>query len=72
MDLTLAERLRPAQSPVAGENARAELLADAYNLFDNSNLNPNQISNNIGSPHSGMIAGALATRVASLGGRFGF
>lgn len=40
--------------------------------FNNSNLNSNQISNNIGSPHSRVVTGALATRVASLGGRFSF
>jgi hypothetical protein len=60
------------KAPVLGENARIELRVDAYNLFNNLNLNPNQISNNIGSGNFGTITGALAARVVTLGARFSF
>ena len=58
--------------PVLGENARFELRMDAYNVFNNLNLDPNQVSNNIGSSDFGTISGALASRVLSLGARFSF
>jgi hypothetical protein len=53
-------------------NARIELRVDAYNIFNNLNLNPNSISNNIGSSNFGTITSALAARVFTLGVRFSF
>ncbi len=44
----------------------------AYNVFNNLNLNPNSISNNIGNPNFGTLSSALAARVLSLGARFNF
>jgi hypothetical protein len=72
VDLTLSKGFGLPKMPVLGENARFELRMDAYNVFNNSNLNPNQISNNIGSSDFGTISGALAARVLSLGARFSF
>jgi hypothetical protein len=40
------------------------------NVFNHLNLNPNDISNNIGSTNFGTITGALAARVVTVGGRF--
>jgi hypothetical protein len=60
------------KAPVLGENARLELRVDAYNLFNNLNLNPNQVSNNVGSSNFGTITGGLAGRVVTLGARFSF
>jgi multidrug efflux pump subunit AcrB len=72
LDLTLAKAFGLPKAPVLGENAKIELRVDAYNLFNNLNLNPNQISNNIGSSNFGTITGALAARVVTLGARFSF
>jgi hypothetical protein len=72
VDLTLAKAFGLPKAPVLGENARIEFRVDAYNLFNNLNLNPNQISNNIGSSNFGTITGALAGRVVTLGARFNF
>ncbi len=72
MDLTLAKAFGLPKAPVLGENARIEFRVDAYNLFNNLNLNPNQISNNIGNANFGTITGALAARVVTLGARFSF
>ncbi len=55
-----------------GEGARLELRADVYNVFNNLNLNPNEISNNVGSSNFGTITGALAGRVMTIGARFNF
>jgi hypothetical protein len=72
VDMTLAKAFGLPKAPVLGESARIELRVDAYNLFNNLNLNPNQISNNIGSSNFGTITGALAGRVITLGARFSF
>ena len=72
VDLTLAKAFGLPKAPVLGENARIELRVDAYNLFNNLNLNPNQISNNVGSSNFGTITGGLAGRIVTLGARFSF
>jgi len=72
VDLTLAKAFGLPKARVLGENARIEFRVDAYNLFNNLNLDPNQISNNIGSSNFGTITGALAGRVITLGARFSF
>jgi carboxypeptidase family protein/TonB-dependent receptor-like protein len=72
VDLTLAKAFGLPKAPVLGESAKIELQVDAYNLFNNLNLNPNQISNNTGSSNFGTISGALAARVITLGARFSF
>jgi hypothetical protein len=58
--------------PVLGENARFELRMDAFNVFNNLNLNNNSISNNIANSNFGTISSALAARVLSIGARFSF
>ena len=70
--MTLAKAFGLPKARVLGENARIELRGDAYNLFNNLNLNPNMISNNTGSSNFGTITGALAGRVITLGARFSF
>jgi hypothetical protein len=72
VDMTLAKAFGLPKMPVLGENARIELRFDAYNLFNNLNLNPNDIQNNIGASNFGTITGALAARVITLGARFSF
>ena len=39
MDLTLVKAFGLPKAPVLGENARIELRVDAYNIFNNLNLN---------------------------------
>ncbi|HXC49101.1 MAG TPA: TonB-dependent receptor [Candidatus Sulfotelmatobacter sp.] len=72
LDLTLSKGFGLPKAPVLGENARIELRVDAYNLFNNLNLNPNSISNNIANGNFGTITNALAARVVTLGARFSF
>src|SRR5882762_3608907 len=72
VDLAVAKAFGLPRAPVLGENAKIELRVDAYNLFNNLNLNPNQIQNNIGSASFGTITGGLAGRVITLGARFSF
>jgi len=72
VDLTLAKAFGLPKAPVLGESARLELRVDAYNLFNNLNLDPNRLSNNIGASDFGTIAAGLASRVVTLGARFSF
>jgi hypothetical protein len=72
LDLTVAKAFGLPKAPVLGESARIELRVDVYNLFNNLNLNPNQLSNNVGSSNFGTITGGLAGRVIALGARFSF
>jgi Carboxypeptidase regulatory-like domain/TonB dependent receptor-like, beta-barrel len=72
VDLTLAKAFGLPNMPGLGENARVEFRMDAYNVFNNLNFNPSQISNNIGNANFGTITGALSGRVVTLGARFSF
>jgi Carboxypeptidase regulatory-like domain/TonB dependent receptor len=72
VDLTLAKGFGLPNTRVLGENAKVEVRMDAYNIFNNLNFNPNQISNNIGAGNFGTLTGALSGRVVTLGARFSF
>jgi hypothetical protein len=72
VDLTISKGFGLPKMPVLGENAKLEFRMDAFNVFNNMNLNPNDISNNIGNSNFGTISGALASRVLALGARFNF
>jgi hypothetical protein len=72
LDLTLAKAFGLPKIPVLGENAKIEFRVDTYNLFNNLNLDPTQVSNNTGNSNFGTITGALAGRVVTLGARFSF
>jgi hypothetical protein len=72
VDLTISKGFGLPKMPVLGENAKLEFRMDAFNVFNNLNLNPNSISNNIGNSNFGTLSSALAARVLSLGARFNF
>jgi len=48
------------------------LRVDAYNLFNNLNLDPTRISNNVSDSNFGTIQAGLAARVVTLSARFSF
>jgi hypothetical protein len=72
VDLTLAKAFGLPNLRGLGEGARFEFRIDAYNVFNNLNMDPTQISNNITSGNFGTITGALAARTVTLGARFSF
>jgi hypothetical protein len=72
VDTTLAKAFGLPKAPILGENARFEFRIDAYNLFNNLNFNPSNISNNINNANFGQDTAALAGRVVTLGARFSF
>jgi hypothetical protein len=68
--------------PVLGENAKFEIRADTYNLFNKTNINTSSIDTNLGSvspngtvtPNSdfGVAGSALGSRTVQLQARFSF
>jgi hypothetical protein len=72
VDMTLAKAFGLPKAPILGESARVELRIDAYNLFNNMNLDPTRISNNVQASDFGTISAALGARVVTLGVRFSF
>jgi len=72
LDVTIIKAFGFPRVPGLGEAAKLELRLDAYNVFNNLNFNPNNISNNIGSANFGQDTAALAGRVVTVGARFSF
>jgi len=72
VDVTLAKAFGLPNLPVLGENAKFEVRADAFNVFNNLNFNPTSISNNIDNTNFGAATSALAARVVSISARFSF
>jgi hypothetical protein len=78
VDMTLSKGFGLPNAPVLGENAKLEFRVDAYNVFNNLNLNPNCIVNNISASNFGTIApcsgqaAALGARTVTIGARFSF
>jgi len=72
VDMSLAKAFGLPTMPVLGENARIEFRADAYNVFNNLNLKPDSISNNIANANFGAATAALGSRTVSLTARFNF
>jgi hypothetical protein len=72
LDFSLVKAFGLPNAPVLGEKARIEIRLDAYNIFNNLNLNPSSISNNIASTNFGQATSALSGRVVTLGARFNF
>ncbi len=72
VDATIAKGFGLPNNRVLGEGARIELQMDVFNLFNNLNFNPTEMTNNITAPNFGTIAGCLTGRVVVLGARFSF
>jgi Carboxypeptidase regulatory-like domain len=72
LDATLAKAFGLPKAKVIGENANIEIRADFFNLFNNVNLNPNSVSNNINATNFGQAQSALSGRTINLQARFSF
>ncbi|HVT97466.1 MAG TPA: TonB-dependent receptor, partial [Acidobacteriaceae bacterium] len=83
LDASLTKAFGLPNNKVLGENARVEVRADAYNLFNQTNLNPTSIDGNLGSvgPDGsitsvngdfGIARGALGSRTVQMQARFSF
>jgi hypothetical protein len=75
VDATLTKAFGLPNLPVLGENARLQLQANFYNLFNNLNFNPTTIVNNISASNFGRENGnnaVLSGRIITLEARFAF
>lgn len=77
-DMTLAKEFGLPKMPIFGENARITARANFFNIFNNLNLNPTNISNAISfdgttsNPLFGEAQSALGARVIEFEARFQF
>jgi hypothetical protein len=82
VDASLAKAFGLPRVPGLGENAKFEIRADVYNLFNKTNINIQSINGNLGSvapdgtvtPNSnfGVAGSALGSRTIQLQARFSF
>jgi hypothetical protein len=82
VDASLAKAFGLPRIPGMGENAKFEIRADIYNLFNKTNINPQSINGNLGSvapdgtvtPNSnfGVAGSGLGSRTIQLQARFSF
>lgn len=82
VDASLSKAFGLPNMPILGENARFEVRADAYNLFNKTNINPSSIDTNLGSvnpdgsvsPNAdfGVAGSALGSRTVQIQARFSF
>jgi hypothetical protein len=82
LDGTLSKAFGMPKMPILGENAKVEFRADAYNLFNKTNISASSIDQTAGSvaldgtvsPNNdfGVAGAALASRTVQLQARFSF
>jgi hypothetical protein len=72
LDMSIAKGFGIPKNRVTGNDARLEIRADIFNVFNLLNLNPGSIDNNISSSTFGRDVTALGGRTISFQGRFSF
>ena len=72
VDMTLVKTFVLPKEKVIGDAAQLQFRMDIYNLFNNLNLNPGSIQNDVRSSRFGQETSALGGRVVTLGMRFEF
>ena len=72
VDGTLAKSFGLPNMKFLGEGAKLEIRADAFNFFNNTNLNAADVVTNITSTNFGQSTGGLAGRIVNLQARFSF
>ncbi len=72
VDATVTKSFGLPKARVIGEDARIEVRADAFNLFNETNLQNSSIVTNILQPNFGQAQNGLAGRIVNLQARFSF
>jgi hypothetical protein len=72
VDGSLSKDFGLPKMPVLGEDAKFEIRADVFNLFNNLNFDVTKISNNITAQNFGQAQGALGARTVTIQARFSF
>jgi Carboxypeptidase regulatory-like domain len=72
LDMNLAKAFGLPKMRVLGEGAKIEIKANFLNIFNTLNINPSNISTNIGSTNLGQASSALGSRIIDFQARFSF
>jgi hypothetical protein len=72
VDMSISKGFGIPDNRVTGNNARVEIRADIFNVFNLLNLNPGSVTNNIAASNFGQDTSALGGRTVSFQGRFSF
>jgi hypothetical protein len=72
LDAALTKAFGLPKMRVIGDDAKLEIRADFFNLFNNLNINAGSIQNNISAPNFGQAGSALGSRTINFQARFSF
>jgi hypothetical protein len=72
LDITAAKAFGLPNMKIIGENAKFEIKANIFNIFNLLNIDPSTISTNIDSQNLGQASGALGSRMIDFQARFSF
>jgi hypothetical protein len=72
VDASLTKAFGLPKLPVLGQDAKLEIRADVFNVFNLLNLNPQSIANNVDSTNFGQDTSALGSRTIDFQARFSF
>lgn len=72
VDASLTKGFGLPNNKITGENARLEIRADAFNLFNILNLDPGRVTNNVTVSSFGFDATPLGGRTITIQARFSF
>jgi len=72
VDFTASKAFGLPSMRVLGENAKIEIKANMFNVFNLLNINPSSLSTNIANPGLGQAQSALGSRTIDLQARFSF
>lgn len=72
VDASIAKAFGLPNNRIVGENAKIEIRADIFNLFNILNLNPADVANNVTASNFGQDTTALGSRTITLQARFSF
>jgi hypothetical protein len=72
VDMTLAKAFGMPHIKGLGEDAKVEIKANFFNIFNLLNIDPTQLNTNIGNPGLGQANAALGSRMIDFQARFSF
>jgi hypothetical protein len=72
VDINIGKAFGLPNMKILGENAKIEIKADLFNVFNLLNINPSSLSTNIGNGNLGQAGSALGSRIIDFQARFSF
>lgn len=72
VDANLSKAFGLPNNRILGENARLEIKADFFNIFNITNINPESLSTSVQATNLGQASSALGSRIIDFQARFSF